>query len=91
MALKHLLFSQDQDMTIRWFETFNKEVIKQAIIMHLTDNPKDVIEHCREFSKAELKRFAGYNIIDFYGVNPKNGNISKIFTRGNKEYYLKLN
>lgn len=90
MALKHLLFSQEQDLIIQWFHSFDKEAIKQAIVSHLTDNPTDVLEHCREFSPVDIRKYAGHNILGFYVVNPKNGNISKIITKGNKEYYLKL-
>ena len=88
--LAHSLFSHNEDKTIAFFEKFNKEDIKQAIIKHLKDNPTDVIEHCKEYNKEDRKRFYRYEIINFYGVNPKSGEVSLIFTRGNKNYFRSI-
>ena len=88
--LVHSLFSHNEDRTIAFFEKFNKEDIKQAIIKHLKDNPTDTIEHCKEYNKENIKRFYGNEIINFYGVNPKSGEVSLIFTRGNKEYFRSI-
>jgi hypothetical protein len=89
MALKHLLFSQNSETVIEWFEKFDRGAIKASILKHLSHNPTDVLEHCKEFSKSDLKKYAGYDILDFYKLNSK-GEVCKIITRGNKEYLLKI-
>ena len=66
----HYLFSQDEGMMIATFEKFDKELIRKEIVNHLTKNPKDVLEHCRD--------------------NPRNNKPSKVYTKGNKEYFLSL-
>ncbi len=88
--LKHMLFSQNEDRFIQFFEKFDREVIKKAIVEHLSKNPTDTIEHCKEPNKKDLKRFYGDEILDFYTVNPNNKKISKIITKGDKTFYLKL-
>jgi hypothetical protein len=88
--MKHHLFSQDNDMLIATFDKFDREVIKNEIINHLRVCPLDTVEHCKDYTKHELKRFVGYNIINFYRVNPKNKKVSLIVTRGNKEYYRSI-
>lgn len=85
----HLLFSQDLDNVIQWFDKFDKDFIKTAIVEHLKHYPTDVLEHCKEFSKSDLRKFAGYDIINFYKLN-SNGEVCKIITKGNKDYLLKL-
>lgn len=90
MALQHSLFSHNEDMTIKWFDKFDREAIKKAIIEHLTANPTDTLEHCREYNKHEIKRFYGKEIINFYAVNPKNNKVSLIITRGYKDYFKAL-
>ena len=77
-------------MPIKWFEKFDKERIKTEITKHLKENTTDVLEFCREFSAKDLKKYVGYEIIDFYQNNPKNIP-SKIITKGNKEYFKPLN
>lgn len=92
MATKrqHSLYSQNEDMPVKWFDNFDKEVIKSAIIDWLTKNPKDVVEHCKEFSPKDIRVFSGNEILGFYGVNPKNGKPSRIITKGDKDYYKAL-
>jgi hypothetical protein len=77
-------------MLIATFDKFDREVIKNEIINHLRVCPLDTVEHCKDYTKHELKRFVGYNIINFYRVNPKNKKVSLIVTRGNKEYYRSI-
>lgn len=91
--MKYLIFSQDQEteQPIKWFENFDKEAIKEAIIDHLTANPTDCVEYCKEPPKSDLNRFCGYIIIDFYEVNPKTNEICRVITKGDKTYYKKLN
>lgn len=90
MALQHSLFSHNEDRSIKWFDKFDKQAIKEAIVEHLTTNPTDTLEHCKEFSKSDLRRFVGNEIINFYSVNPKNKKISLVITKGNKEYFKAL-
>ena len=71
-------------------EKFNKEEIKTEIKKWLTENPTDTLEHCKEYSKKDLKKYMGYEIINFY-ENNKIGVPSLVFIRGEKEYYKPLN
>ena len=80
--MAHLLFSQEQDQPIKWFEKFDKEEIRTEIKKWLTENPTDTLEHCKEDS--------GYKIINFY-ENNKVGFPSLVVIRGEKEYYKPLN
>jgi hypothetical protein len=87
---KHLLYSQEQNMPVQWFEKYDPIVIKQAIVEHLKKFTDDTLEHCREFSKSDLKRFYGNEIINFYEVNPKNRKPSLVITKGSKLYYKSI-
>lgn len=80
----HSLYSQDEDRTIIFFEKFDKIAIRTAIIERLTAHPTDTIEHCREYSKEDAKKYYGNEILNIYGVNPKNGKPSIITQRGYK-------
>lgn len=84
-----MLFSQDLDMPIAWFDKFNKEEIKQTIIFHLTVNPRDTVEHCKDFDNADIRKYYGSKIINLYQCN-KDGKPSLVFTRGAKQYYKPL-
>lgn len=86
----HLTFSQSKEEPIDLFMRFDKEQIKESIVEHLTKYPDDIVEHCRDYSKHDMKKYVGYEIINFYGINPNNGKISKIVTRGYKKYYITL-
>lgn len=88
--MKYSLFSQNTDQNIAWFDKFDKEQIKQAIIGHLEQNKDDVLEYCKEFPKNDTRKYYGNEILAFYGNN-KNGVPSKIITRGNNEYFKSLN
>ncbi len=88
--MAHLLFSQEQEQPIKWFEKFDKEEIKTEIKKWLTENPTDTLEHCKEYSKKYLKKYIGYEIINFY-ENNKVGVPSLVSIRGEKEYYKPLN
>ena len=88
--MAHYLFSQDQDMIVATFDKFDREQIKKEIIEYLKVCPLDTVEHCRDFTKTELKRFYGYQILNVYRVNPKNKKVSLIVTRGKKEYYRSI-
>lgn len=89
--MAHLIYSQLEETPIKFFDKFDKEVIRTEIIKHLSNNPTDVVELCKEFSKKDLKRYVGYDIISVYGINPKNGQPSLIITKNNREYYKSLN
>jgi hypothetical protein len=88
--MKHYLFSQEQDMLVASFDKYDRNTIKNEIINHLKNNPTDVIEHCKDYTKNELKRFLGYKILNFYGVNPKSNKVSLIVTRNNKEFHQNI-
>jgi len=88
--MAHHLFSQDQGMLIASFEKFNKDDIKKSIKAHLTEYPNDVLELCKDCPKNNINRFMGYQIIDFYQVNPKNAKPSKVYVRGNAQCFISL-
>jgi hypothetical protein len=88
--MKHSLYSQDQDMTVKWFDKFDKEEIKCAIIEHLQNNPTDTIEHCKEFNKSDVRKYYGNEILNFYRLNSK-GLPCKLVTKGDKNYLKPLN
>ena len=85
----HSLFSANQDMVVEWFDKFDKEAIRASIIKHLTTDPNDSIELCKEYSKKDLKRFVGYNIINLYEVNKKWETITNN-NKGRKTFYKSL-
>ena len=86
---KHSLYSQNQERVIEWFEKFDAIKIKNAIVKHLENNPTDVIEHCREYSKEDMKKYYGNEILNFYQMNKKN-KPAKVVFKGNKEYLQEL-
>ena len=88
--MAHYLFSQESDMLVATFDKFDRKAIKSEIINHLQVCPTDTLEHCKDYTKHELKRFVGYNILNFYRINPKNKKPSLIITRNGKEYYRKI-
>lgn len=87
----YLLYSQNQEMIVKWFDKFDKEEIKKEIVRHLQESKTDVLELCREYSKKDVKRYYGNEIISFYQNNPKTNEPSKVVLRGNKEYFKTLN
>lgn len=89
--LKHILFSQNTEQPIEWFDEYDRQAIRKSIVAYLTANPTDCIEHCKEYCKGDLKRYSGYNILNFYEVNPKNGKPSLVIQRcNNKKTYITL-
>jgi len=88
--MRHALVSQNSDLFIAWFDTFDAAAIKKAIINHLQKCPCDTIKHVKEYSKEDIKKFYGYQIINFYEVNPKTKLPSLVITKGNKTFYRKL-
>lgn len=88
--LKHYLFSQNEEKYINVYQEFNREAIKEAIVTHLTANPTDCIEHQKESDKKTLKRVVGNMIVNYYEVNPKTKEISRVILKGDKTYYVKL-
>jgi hypothetical protein len=87
--ITHLLYSQDQEITVKRFDKFDKESIKTEIINHLKEHKTDVLEHCREFSKIDNEEYYGNEIINFY-QNNKNGVPCSVLTKNNKEYFKPL-
>ena len=88
--MKHALVSQNSDLFIEWFDKFDAAAIKKAIIEHLQKCPCDTIEHVKEYSKEDIKKYYGYEIINFYEVNKKYGLPSLVITKGCKTFYRKL-
>lgn len=77
---------------IQTFEVFDKELIKKSIIDHLTANPSDFLEHLKDMSTKDQKKFYGKTeIINFYELNPKTKVPSRIVIRNGKQYYNPLN
>lgn len=87
--MAHLLFSQEQDQPIKWFDKFDKEEIKTEIKKWLSENPTDTLEHCKEYSKKDLKKYIGYEIINFY--HNFNNNPCLLIVKGGREYFKSLN
>jgi len=83
--MQHSLFSQDLDVPIRFFDKFDAGLIKEEIISHLKEYPNDTVEHCKEYSKEDIKKYYGYEILSFYRCN-KSGIPSKVILKGDKEY-----
>lgn len=67
-------------MPIEWFDTFDKDKIKDAIIKRLTEHPNDSLEHCKEFSKKDQRKYYGHEIINFYQMHK--GKACKVTTSG---------
>lgn len=88
-APKHYLKDENDDI-IDEFETYDKESIKKAIISFLKENPKQEVTHEKELIGDEREEHYGNQIINFYRVNPNNGEVSKVVTKGDKEYYVSL-
>ena len=89
--MKHNLFSQDSDMVVNWFDKYDKEAILKAIVTHLTINPTDTLEHCKEYSKSDVKHNYGNEIINFYEVNKKTGRVCRVVTNSvGKESYREV-
>jgi hypothetical protein len=84
----HSLYSQNLDMTVKFFDKFDKGEIKKSIIEHLTQYPNDVLEHCKEYSKNNIKKYYGMEVINFYQNH--NNNPCLVILRGDKKYYRKL-
>ena len=88
-TLKHLLYSHNSDAPVVWFDKFNASDIKAAIVKHLTANTTDTIEHCKQYSNLDIKRFYGNEIINIYQYH--NGKVCKLIIKGNKEYFKPIN
>lgn len=89
-AIEHKLFSHNQDMFIKFFDKFNREEIKKAIFTHLTNYPDDTLEHCRDYSAVDIKKYYGSEIVNSYAMHPKLNKPAILITRGNKTYYKVL-
>jgi len=87
--MKHLLWSQDLDMSVQWFDKFNPNEIKEGIIKHLQQYPNDVVEHCKEYNKQDAQKYYGFNILNYY-QNNKQGKPCTVITKGSKEFLKPL-
>ena len=87
---KYLLFSQDNDIVIQYFDGFDLVEIKKVIIDYLTKNPDDTLELCKVPRGNDIRKFYGYEILSYYSVNKKNGKISKLILKGDTEYFKSI-
>ncbi len=78
--MAHLIYSDIEGAPIQWFDTFDKQAIKDAIIKRLREHPADSLEHCKEYSKVDQRKYAGYEIINFYEMHK--GRPCKVTTTG---------
>jgi len=88
--MEYSLYSQNKDMVIEFFEKFDCKKIKESIIRSLREDSSDTIELCREYSKSDIKRFYGYEIISFFEINPQSQKVSKCILKGDKKYYRSI-
>lgn len=88
--MAHYLFSQELDIMIEAFDKFNKDSIKKTIVEHLKQNPKDTVEHCKDFKGSDIRKYYGHEIINLYEVNQRNGKVSKVITKDNKTVYSSI-
>ena len=84
--MKHCLFNESCEI-IATFEQFDKDLIKAAIIERLEQVPNDLIEHC----KCNGKEFDYYKSETLNYYQNHNNIPCRIITKGNKEYYSRLN
>lgn len=89
-TMAHYLFSMDSETMIASFDKFNKEAIKKAIIGHLNQFPNDCVEHCKDFSSSDIRKYYGHEILNFYKVNVMNSKISKVVTKDNRTLYVSI-
>ena len=68
----YLLFSQENDIVIQYFDCFDLVEIKKVIIDYLTKNPDDTVELCKVPTGNDIRKFYGYEILSYYSVNKKN-------------------
>lgn len=87
--MKHYLYNENSNL-IQTFEVFDKEAIKQGIIKYLTDHPKGMVTHEKDFNPISAKKYAGKEVLAAYECNPNNGKPSLIIQKGTKHYYLPL-
>ena len=86
----YLLFSQENDIVIQHFDCFDLVEIKKVIIDYLTKNPDDTVELCKVPSGNDIRKYYGYEILSYFSVNKKNGKISKLILKGDREYFSSI-
>ena len=86
----YLLFSQENDIVIQYFDCFDLVEIKKVIIDYLTKNPDDTVELCKLPTGNDIRKFYGYEILSYFSVNKKNGKISKLILKGDREYFSSI-
>jgi hypothetical protein len=88
--MKHFLIN-DAGEVFKTFDEYNPDEIKAAIVTHLRENPEDVVEHAKEFTPYQKRKYVGVGeTLDYYEVNPINKRVSKIVTRGNRTLYINI-
>ena len=86
----YLLFSQENDIVIQYFDCFDLVEIKKVIIDYLSKNPDDTVELCKVPSGNDIRKLYGYKILYYFYVNKKNGKISKLILNGDREYFSSI-
>lgn len=86
--MKHYL-SGDSGIFLELPE-YNEQLIRSAIVEQLNKNPSDLIEHLRDFSAQDQKKYYGKQCVNVYECNPKTGHPSLIVTKGNRVFYRPL-
>lgn len=86
----YLLFNQENDIVIQYFDCFDLVEIKKVIIDYLTKNPDDTVELCKVPSGNNIRKYYGYEILSYFSVNKKNGKISKLILKGDREYFSSI-
>ena len=64
--MRHVLYSWQTNQPIKTFDSFDARAIKANIILHLKANPKDTLEHYKEFSKPYLNKYLGHDVLSLY-------------------------
>ena len=88
-TLKHYLYDED-DNIIEEYDFYDKNKIKEDIIKYLNENPEGSVSHQKQLSEEDSKKYAGNDVLNFYEVNPKTGDVSLVVSKGSREFYKSI-
>ena len=83
------LESSDTNTTIKVFETFDKDKIRQTIVEHLSKFPNDYIEYSKDYKQPT--KFAGTEHLGLYTSNPITNEPCRVIIKCEREYYKPIN
>lgn len=86
---KHYIISETHGIIFSC-EDYKPAELKAAIIKQLIEHPKDSVDHCKDFNKADARKYYGHELINSYEINPNNGKPSKLIYKGDKTFYKSL-